>query len=65
MYLLQALIAGSVLSANVYFGWTDNGYIAAAWAFMAAYGVTMIISKISDLSGRKRGLRPPLPPRRQ
>jgi hypothetical protein len=38
--LLQVSVAGAVLSANVYFGFTQNAWIACAWAFMAAYAVT-------------------------
>lgn len=36
----QLLIAFAVLSANIYWDWTPNGYLAGAWAFMAAYAAT-------------------------
>lgn len=39
--LLQLSVAFAVYSANIYWGWTNNGYIASAWAFMAAYAVTV------------------------
>ena len=37
----QILIAFGVLSANIYWEWTPNGYLAGAWAFMAAYAATV------------------------
>lgn len=52
--LLQALVAGLVLSANVYWQWTPNGYLAAAWAGMAAVAVSWLIGKLLDW--RKYGL---------
>jgi len=38
----------AVLSANIHFGLTDNGYIAGAWAFMVAYALTVFPFQIYD-----------------
>ena len=46
--LFQALVAFCILSANIYFGFTSNGYIASAWAFMGAYAVTVFPFQIYD-----------------
>ncbi len=45
---LQIAILIAVLWANIYFAWTPNGYLAAAWAFCAAYGLTVIPIQIYD-----------------
>jgi len=37
-----------VLAANIHFGLTTNGYIAGAWAFMAAYALTVFPFQIYD-----------------
>jgi hypothetical protein len=37
----QILIAFGVFAANIYWQWTPNGYLAGAWAFMAAYAATV------------------------
>lgn len=47
--IFQALIVGAVLSANVYWQWTPNGYLAAIWAGMAALALTWLLSKAIDL----------------
>ncbi len=45
---LQIAILVAVLWANIYFAWTPNGYLAAVWAFCAAYGLTVIPIQIYD-----------------
>jgi len=37
-----------ILSANIHFGLTTNGYIAGAWAFMGAYALTVFPFQIYD-----------------
>jgi len=37
-----------VLWTNIYFQWTDNGYIAGAWAMMACYALTVFPIQIYD-----------------
>lgn len=34
-----------------------NGFIIAAWCFMAAYGVTIVIVKLTQWRDRRRTLR--------
>ncbi len=46
--ILQLSIIMGVLSANIYWGWTDNGYTASAWAFMAAFAVTTFPYTVYD-----------------
>ena len=46
--IYQALIAFAVGSANIYYEWTDNNYIVAAWCFMAAYGATVFPFTVID-----------------
>lgn len=46
--VFQALVAFAVLSANVYFEITPNGYLASAWAFMAAYALTVFPFTVAD-----------------
>lgn len=46
---LQVTVATAVLFANVYWGWTDNGYLAAVWAALAAIAVSWTIGKLIDL----------------
>lgn len=45
---LQICIVVAVLWANIYFELTPNGYLAAVWAFCAAYGLTVIPIQIYD-----------------
>ena len=64
--LFQLAVMFAVLSANVYFGWTTNGYIAGAWAFMAAYALTTGPLKAWDYlrskrqDGRSEEVEPPI-----
>lgn len=44
----QILIVLAVLWGNIYFQFTDNPLIACAWAFMAAYGITVFPYWVSD-----------------
>lgn len=43
----QLLIALTVFFANIRFGWVENGYLVAVWAFCAAYGFTFIVVKLT------------------
>lgn len=38
-------------------GYEINGFIIAAWCFMAAYGVTIGITKLAEWRDRRRTLR--------
>lgn len=46
--LFQGLVAFAVFSANIFFGWTTNGYIAGGWAFLAAYALTVFPFTVYD-----------------
>lgn len=46
--MFQALVAFSIISANIYFGFTQNGYIAAAWGVCGAYALTVFPFQIYD-----------------
>ena len=48
MHILQMLVAFAVLSANVYYEWTPNGYLAGLLAVAAAWAVTVIPFWIID-----------------
>lgn len=54
--LYQLIIVGSVLCANVYFQITENTYIAAGAAGLAAYTGTVSLGWLIDLLRRKRPL---------
>lgn len=47
--ILQAFVALIVLFANVYWQWTPNAALAAAWAGMAAIAVSWLVGKLIDL----------------
>lgn len=38
----------AILAANIHFGWTTNGYLAGAWAFMGAYALTTFPFHVYD-----------------
>lgn len=38
----------AILAANIHFGWTTNGYLAGAWAFMGAYALTAFPFHVYD-----------------
>jgi hypothetical protein len=46
--LFQTLIAFAVYAANIHWGWMDNGWVVGAWAFMAAYAVTVFPFTVLD-----------------
>ena len=46
--MFQGLVMFAILSANIHFKWTTNGYIAGAWAFMGAYALTVFPFQIYD-----------------
>jgi hypothetical protein len=54
--LLQASVALAVIWANIRFQWTNNGFIAIAWAFMAAYAVTAFPFWLADRWRYRRSL---------
>jgi len=45
-YLLQGSIMFLVISSNIYWQWTPNGFLAAAIAGGAAFLVTEIINEL-------------------
>lgn len=49
MKFMQLVVAGLVLSANVYWELTPNPYVAAGMAIGACLAVTACIVKIQDL----------------
>jgi hypothetical protein len=56
-YVIQALIALAVVAANIHFEFTENNYIVAAWAFMAAYGLTLLWLRIRNALSLRSGRR--------
>jgi hypothetical protein len=52
--ILQLLIAFAVLSANIYWQLTPNGFVASLGAFGAAYSVTWLISWLLDRRHRRK-----------
>lgn len=46
--MFQGLVAFAILAANIHFELTKNAYIAGAWAFMAAYALTVFPFQIYD-----------------
>lgn len=57
MHFLQLLVIGAVLCANVYFGWTPNGYLASIMGIGAAMGVTAAIYALRSRFDARRRLR--------
>lgn len=57
MKFLQLVIVGLVMSANVYWELTPNGYLAALLGVAAAFLVTISIIKCRDLLTKVRGIR--------
>lgn len=51
-YVLQAVAAGAVVFANIYFDITDNGMVIGATAFSAAYGASMALTWLVGLFRR-------------
>ena len=49
MLFIQAIIALLILFANIHFGWTDNGFLAAAWAGCAAFLFGRFVEKINAM----------------
>lgn len=45
-FLLQGLVVFSVISSNIHWQWTPNGYLAAAIAIGAAYVATVVATKL-------------------
>jgi hypothetical protein len=48
MRLGQMAIMIAAIWANIYFGWTTNGYLAATWGFCAAYALTIFPVQIYE-----------------
>ena len=46
--IFQGMVMFAILSANIHFQWTSNGYLAGAWAFMGAYALTVFPFQIYD-----------------
>ena len=59
--IIQIAVVLVVGFASIYFqqqtGYEINGFIIAAWCFMAAYGVTIGIMKLAEWRNRRRVLR--------
>ena len=59
--IVQIVVVLVVGFSAIYFqqstGYQINGFIVAAWCFMAAYGVTMGIYKLAEWRDRRRVLR--------
>lgn len=59
--LVQIAVVIVVGFSAIYFqqstGYQINGFIIAAWCFMAAYGVTIVIVKLTQWRDRRRTLR--------
>jgi di/tricarboxylate transporter len=47
--LLQITVFLACMFANIYYGWTDNGFVASVNAGFAAMFVTWLLSKAIDL----------------
>ena len=58
---MQMTIVGAVCCANVYYGWTDNGYAAGLLGVFLAYMATILIFKIQDLSAARKSRKLSLP----
>lgn len=52
--ILQTIIAGAVLCANIYWQITPNGFVAALGAFGAAYAVTWLLANAIDWHRRSQ-----------
>lgn len=59
--IIQLAVVLVVGFSAIYFqqstGYEINGFIIAAWCFMAAYGVTVGIMKLTEWRDRRRTLR--------
>jgi hypothetical protein len=67
MYVAQFAIVLAVVWANIYFGFTENYYLAGAWALIAAIGFTLLVVRIGQWrrgeKPQKLPTRPFLPPK--
>ena len=54
-FLLQGLIIFAVMSANIHWKITPNGYLASAIGAALAFGATAAINKLILWSRQKRG----------
>jgi hypothetical protein len=50
--VVQISTAGAVFFANIYYGWTDNGYAISLVAFIASLAVTVIPLELWGLTNR-------------
>jgi len=57
MYVLQSAIIFAVIASNIHWQWAPNPYVAAIYAFAAAFGVTTV-SWIADRVRYRRVGRP-------
>jgi len=57
MYVLQSAIMFAVIASNIHWQWAPNPYVAAIYAFAAAFGVTTV-SWIADRVRYRRVGRP-------
>lgn len=56
-FLIAAIVGCAAMWFQQAYNYPINGYIVAAWAFMAAYGATLGIVRLLDWrAGRARGL---------
>lgn len=56
--LFQTAVVATVLSGNIYWHWTPNGYLASLIAGMAAFAATYSLSWLIDLFRRRGDSRP-------
>lgn len=53
--LFQATIIFAVISSNIYWHWTPNGYLASLIGIGLAFGATVSINGVASLVLRLRG----------
>lgn len=52
--MLQGLIIFAVISSNIHWNWTPNGYLASLIGICVAFVATVLISGTTDLLRRLR-----------
>jgi hypothetical protein len=55
-FLIAAIVGCSAMWFQQAYHYPINGYIVAAWAFMAAYGATLLAVRLLDRASSARGL---------
>lgn len=53
-FVIQSLIVFAVMSSNIYFHWTPNGYLAGLIAGGAALVATLALNDLLALARRKK-----------